>query len=109
MSHDEMLKLFMRVIIRHINLKYIFASVLMDVDESTGRFDIICQTNPHFLFIINKSQILGLSRYVDMSSSESISKLLDADNRPELLNRQIEKCVDNCWLNMIRRNYKPFT
>ncbi len=109
MSHDEMLKLFMRSIIRHINLKYIFASVQMDVDESMGRFSIICQVNPHFYFIIDKSQILGLSRYTDMSSEESIALLMNDDNRPDILNRQIEKCVDNCWLDMIRRDCKSFT
>lgn len=109
MSHNDLLKLFMRVIVRHINQQYIFTSVLMDVNEEQGTFDIICQIDPHFLFIINKSEILGLSRYADMSSEESIGRLMKDKNRSDLLNRAIENCVDNCWLNMIRRNHKPFT
>lgn len=106
MSHNDLLKLFMRVIVKHINLKYTFASVLMDVNEERGNFDIICQINPHFFFIINKSAILGLSRYADMSSEESIGRLMKDENRSDLLNRAIENCVDNGWLNMIRRNRK---
>lgn len=106
MSHIELLKLFMRVIVRHINLKYIFASVLIDVTESEDSFNIVCQINPHFLFIINKSDILSLSRYADMSCEESISRLMKDENRSDLLNHAIENCVNNCWLNLIRRERK---
>lgn len=113
-ANQPLIKLFMDHVKFIIDCEYAFASVLVNMDQENDKFDIICQVNPKFFVILDKSNILALSRRLPFSIfADAADDVIDSQSNispADWLNngghagltQAIKDCVDNLWLNLIR-------
>lgn len=110
---SSVIKLFMDYIKFTIDCEYTFASVIIKMDRANDKFDIICQVNPKFFIVLDKANILALSRNLPFSIFTDIDSV--SQSQPNInpiewfdngghsnLTQAIKDCVDNLWLNLIR-------